>query len=68
MEARELREMGGEELGRKLAELREEVFRLRLKRTTGQSENPMKLRETRRELARVMTVLREKGLAGGEGK
>jgi large subunit ribosomal protein L29 len=67
MEARELREMSGDELGRKLTELREEVFRLRLKRTTGQSESPMKLRQTRRELARVLTILREKGLGSGEG-
>jgi large subunit ribosomal protein L29 len=68
MEARELREMNGGELGRKLAELRDEVFRLRLKRYTGQTESPMKLRQARRELARVLTVLREKGLASSKGK
>lgn len=68
MGASDLREMSGEELGRKLADLREEVFRLRLKRTTGQSENPAKIRQTRRELARVLTLLREKGFGRGEGK
>jgi len=68
MEARELREMNGEELGRKLTELREEVFRLRLKRYTGQSESSMRLRQGRREIARVLTVLKEKELAARQRK
>jgi len=59
MEAKELREMGPDELTQKRAELREEIGHLRLKKATSRLENPMKLRETKRDLARVETVLRE---------
>ena len=59
MEAKELREMGLEELTQKRAELREEIGHLRLKKATSRLENPMKLRETKRDLARIETVLRE---------
>lgn len=67
MGAKELREMNTDELDRKRAELREEVFHLRLKRAAGRLEDPMKLRENRRELARVETVLRERALQGAKG-
>jgi large subunit ribosomal protein L29 len=46
-------------------ELAEELFALRLQRTTGQLEKPSKFRDARRELARVLTVLREKRQAAG---
>ncbi len=59
MEAKELRDMGLDELTQKRAELREEIGHLRLKKATSRLENPMKLRETKRDLARVETVLRE---------
>jgi large subunit ribosomal protein L29 len=59
METKELREMGPDELTQKRAELREEIGHLRLKKATSRLENPMKLRETKRDLARVETVLRE---------
>jgi len=59
MEAKGLRDMSVDELTQKRAELREEVGHLRLKRATSRLENPMKLRETKRDLARVETVLRE---------
>jgi large subunit ribosomal protein L29 len=67
MDAKELREMGDEELAQKLFELKEEIFHLRLRRATGRLENPMKLRHDRRDLARIETVLREKQLKGREG-
>jgi large subunit ribosomal protein L29 len=60
MEAKELREMSGEELVQKLAELKEEIFHLKLRRATGRLENPMALRQNKRELARVKTVLRQR--------
>jgi large subunit ribosomal protein L29 len=66
MAAKELRELGAEELGQKRVELREEIFHLKLRRATGRLENPMKLRQDKRELARVETILREKALKGGE--
>ena len=67
MEAKQLREMGDEELAQKRLELREEIFHLKLKRATGRLENPMKIRQDRRELARLETVLREKELKRREG-
>jgi len=65
MAAKELRELGSEELAQKRVELREEIFHLKLRRATGRLENPMKLRQDKRELARVETILREKALKGG---
>jgi large subunit ribosomal protein L29 len=67
MKAAELREMGLEELRAKERELVEELFHLRLRRATSQLPNPMKVRSTRRELARVKTVLRERTHGGGAG-
>lgn len=63
MEAKELREMSAEDLVQKIASLREEITHLKLKRATSRLENPMKLRETKRDLARVETILREKAPA-----
>lgn len=60
MEPKQLREMSSEELTQKRGELREEIFHLKLKRATSRLENPMKLRQTKRDLARVETVLRER--------
>jgi large subunit ribosomal protein L29 len=65
MEAKEFRQMTQEELRQKSAELREEIGHLRLKRATSRLENPMKLRETKKDLARLETVLREMGRQKG---
>jgi len=67
MEAKELRDLSVDDLRQKLAELREEIGHLKLKRATSRLENPMKLRESKRDLARVETVLREKALAAQKG-
>jgi large subunit ribosomal protein L29 len=67
MEANELRDMSIGDLNQKRAELREEIGHLQLKRATSRLENPMKLRETRRDLARVETILREKAFQGKKG-
>ncbi|MFY9527327.1 MAG: 50S ribosomal protein L29 [Candidatus Acidiferrales bacterium] len=53
------REMGQSELEVQQRELSEQIFRLRFQLTTGQSEGLKKLREARRDLARVKTLLRE---------
>jgi large subunit ribosomal protein L29 len=60
--AEKFRAMGGDELRIQEKELAEQVFRLRFQLTTGQSEGLKKLRETRRDLARVKTLLREQEL------
>ncbi len=67
MEAKDLRELTLDDLKQKRAELREEISHLKLKRATSRLENPMKLRETKRDLARVETVLRQKAVAGEIG-
>jgi large subunit ribosomal protein L29 len=60
MRPSKVREMGTEELVTKERELQEQLFRLRVQQSIGQLENAIKLRETRRDIARVKTVLREK--------
>ena len=57
---RELREKTEADLQARETELSEQMFALRLQKVTGQLEKPSKIREAKRELARVMTVLREK--------
>ena len=66
MEAKELRDMSSADLVRKLSELREEIGHLKLKRATSRLENPMKLRQTKRDLARVETILKEKAVQRGQ--
>ncbi len=61
---RELREKAEGDLHVREKELADQLFALRLQRTTGQLEKPSKFRAARRELARVLTVLREKRQAG----
>lgn len=67
MEAKELREMTLDDLASKRVALREEIGHLKLKRATSRLENPMKLRETKRDLARVETILRERALQSRKG-
>ena len=54
------REMTADEIGARVAELREELFNLRFRNTMKQLDNPLKIREGRREMARLLTVLKEK--------
>ena len=56
----ELRDKTVEELRAKEKELAQQLFVLRLNKSTGQLESPAKVRQARREMARVLTVLREK--------
>ena len=60
MKPAKVREMGLEELRTKERELQEQLFRLRVQKSLGQLENAIKLRQTRRDIARVKTVLRDK--------
>jgi len=60
MKPPKVREMGTEALETKVVELQEQLFRLRVQQSIGQLDNAIKLRETRRDIARVKTVLREK--------
>lgn len=63
MKAKDIRSYSVEQLNKELATLKEELFNLRFQHATGQLENPLKLKEVRRDYARVKTVLRERELA-----
>ena len=60
MKVTDIRNMTTEELNEKLAELKKELFNLRFQHAVNQLENPHKITEVKREIARVMTVLNEK--------
>ncbi len=60
MKAAELREGTTEELERKEQDLRRELFNLRFQQATGEIENPMRIRAIKKDIARVLTVAREK--------
>ena len=62
--AAQLREKTHDDLLRQEETLREQIFKLRFQKATGQIENPQKIWLVRKELARVLTVLREKSGAG----
>jgi large subunit ribosomal protein L29 len=62
------REMGKPELEVQQSELTDQVFRLRFQMSTGQSEGLKKLREAKRDLARVKTLLRESELRSHDGQ
>jgi large subunit ribosomal protein L29 len=62
MKAKELREQTAEELRVKETELYDQLFRLRFQAATAQLEKPAKIRQVRRDLARIKTVLRQKEL------
>ena len=60
MKVSEIRQYSAEELRSRENELVEQLFAFRLQKVTGQVESPAKVRHTRRDLARVLTVLRER--------
>ncbi|MBI3783046.1 MAG: 50S ribosomal protein L29 [Deltaproteobacteria bacterium] len=62
MEAKEVREFSDDELRVKLVELRESLFLLRLRQGTNQLESPAKLKQTRRDIARILTTQRSRSL------
>ena len=62
MRARQLRELSDDELDRKMAETRQELFNLRFQSATGALENSARLRLAKREIARILTVKYERGL------
>jgi len=60
MKAPTLRERSVEELTKTLSDLEEQLFKLRFQKSTGQIENPVKIREVRKDIARVLTVINER--------
>jgi large subunit ribosomal protein L29 len=62
MKASKFREMSEQELGNQLKEFKRELFNLRFQMATGQLQNPMAIKECRKNIARVNTILREREL------
>ena len=60
MKAKEIREMSPDELTAKLKDLKSELFNLRFQHAINQLDNPHKIDDVKKDIARVMTVLREK--------
>ncbi|NLY56024.1 MAG: 50S ribosomal protein L29 [Firmicutes bacterium] len=67
MKAKDLRELSTEELEHKLGELKEELFNLRFQMATGQLDNPLRMKDVRKTIARVKTVMRERELKAQAG-
>jgi len=63
VKAKELRELTDDELQEKLSDFKEELFNLRFQHATRQLDNPMRLKDVRRSIARIKTVLHERKLA-----
>ncbi|MDO4567779.1 MAG: 50S ribosomal protein L29 [Clostridia bacterium] len=61
-EIKKLREMSAEDLAKKEQELKEELFNLRFQQATGQLRNPLRIRECKRDIARVKTIACERRL------
>ncbi|HSW10310.1 MAG TPA: 50S ribosomal protein L29 [Bacillota bacterium] len=68
MKPAELRELGLDELEAKLRALREELFNLRFQLAARQLDNPMRVRRVRKDIARVMTIQRERQLSLRDSK
>lgn len=62
MKAQEFRDLTQEELGKREVELKEEIFNLRIQIATQQSTNVARIRNLKRDLARVLTIKNEKGI------
>ena len=62
MKVTEIRELTVDDLRARVKDLDDRIFRLRIQKSMGQLEAPAKVREVRRDLARIKTILREKEL------
>lgn len=67
MKAKDVHELSSDELSRKVDDLKDELFKLRFQLATGQLENPMRIRDVKKSIARVKTVLRERELKAQQG-
>lgn len=68
IKAKELRQYSYEELLQKLREAKEELFNLRFQAATGQLDNTARIKETKKDIARICTVIREYELSGTDKK
>jgi large subunit ribosomal protein L29 len=68
MKASEIRELSAEEKQRKITDLKQELFNLRFQHATGQLENSSKMKQTKRDIARIKTILSESAVKNKPGK
>ena len=66
MKLEKIREMNETELNNEEKKLKKELFNLRFQQVTGQLENPIKMRDVKKDIARVKTILREKTLKSAD--
>ena len=59
MKTSEIREMNAEEIHRKVSDLREELFNLQFQHEIGQLENPQRMKQTKKDIARIQTIIKE---------
>lgn len=64
MKANDIRKLSTEEINKKITESKQELFNLRMKQATGSLENPSRIRELRKAVARLKTILREREIEG----
>jgi large subunit ribosomal protein L29 len=62
MKAGEIRDLNLEEMHQKVSDLKEELFNLRFQHEIGQLENPQRMKETKRDIARLKSIIREAAL------
>lgn len=59
MKTKDIRAMAANEIESKLGELRDKLFKQKFQKTLGQADNPFKIRQTKRDIAKYMTILKE---------
>lgn len=64
VKARKLRELTDDELKKKVGDYKGELFNLRFQLATGQLDNPMRIREVKKDIARIKTIQREREIKG----
>jgi large subunit ribosomal protein L29 len=64
VKASELRDLSLSELTRKYSDLKKDLFNLRMQHATNQLDNPIVIRDTKKDIARVMTIIKQKEAAG----
>jgi len=68
MKAKDIRSMTIDEMESKLVELKDKLFKQKIQKSLGQSDNPFKLKETKKDIARISTILTEKRKNDGKQK
>jgi large subunit ribosomal protein L29 len=66
MKVKDIRELSATELDQKVAGLKDELFNLRFQHATGQMENPVRIREVKKTIARIKTLQREREIAAAQ--